>query len=352
MNRVFIPKDVSNYRQALMGLALLGVMSSHWFGFQGISSGTAFRVVSLFAKLVFTEGLLFLSGYGLYYSFSRDTNIGLFYRRRLFRLYIPFFLLSFPLYTYWFLVDNGYTFSYFLQQITTVYFWTHGNYGGMWYVSISLVLYLFFPFFYKYVFSSDKPNGVLVRGGALLVFVIAAEVLLSGISPTYFDTVSIGVTKIPMFLFGMVFGFLEKNNYLSIKRYCYLIASIAVLYLTLSLLKGNNQWLRYACGWSQKLFFIPLVCGLFSITEHVFHSGVVGFFNWFGKYSLELYIIHLHLFMLLDKSSVSSLLSQRWIATIAIGLAIILCVPVNRLISYLIGRIQALSGCNNQGPRE
>ena len=59
----------SKFRQELMGIAILGVCLLHAFGWAGIGDSVISKVVSPFARIAFTDGFLFLSGFGLYYSF-------------------------------------------------------------------------------------------------------------------------------------------------------------------------------------------------------------------------------------------------------------------------------------------
>ena len=337
MKMQFKPNDISQYRQALMGIGILGVMATHWCGFQSITSGIIYNACYVIGKLVFTEGLLFLSGFGLYYSFSKNPEVKQFYQKRMKRLYIPFLILSVPLYVFFLVSDREYSIAFLIEQLSTAYFWIHGNYGGMWYVAISVALYLLFPLFYRFVFSGEEKKGVLVRGIVLLLFVVLVFSILL-VNEAYFQMVAIGVTKIPMFVLGIIYAYFTKSGELSNKMYVYLIISLTAVYFVLSFIK-QNYWAGISVAMVQKLVFMPLICFSFRLIE----SGKLKIvikqpLDWFGKYSLELYILHLHTYMFLLKCGLFESMSIMWKATLAMIVALVLCVPTNKVLSFIINK--------------
>lgn len=335
------PSDISKYRQTLMGIAMVGVMFSHWYGFQSINTGVFFLLSSFLVKLVFTEGLLFLSGFGLYYSFSNNSNIKSFYVKRVHRLFIPFLVLSIPLYTFFLIYKDNYSFVIYIEQLTTVYFWIKGNYGGMWYVAVSLFLYLLLPFAYRYLFYKYELLPIVRRALLLIVGVYVINVILDILFPDYFEKIAIGSTKIPIFFLGVLFGYCVKNKLLSSKIYALLVLSFFVIYLGLSFFKEDNQWISRLCGTTQKLFFMPLICLLFNLLHRsCVVRYIIKIFDWFGKYSLELYILHLHFYMFLSQGFLSDNISIQLQATIPMVVAVVLCVPVNRLIAFVNNTIK------------
>ena len=139
---------LSNYRSALMGIAILGVMFAHAVSWTNNPCHIGI-VLNPFARLVFTEGFLFLSGFGLFYSFQKQSNIKLFYERRVTRLLIPFMVIALPYYLI-FLFSGKHTLWEFVLNETALYYFIYGN-NGMWYISISILLYCLFPFMYKFI---------------------------------------------------------------------------------------------------------------------------------------------------------------------------------------------------------
>lgn len=330
------PSDISKYRQTLMGVAILGVIASHWCGFQSITTGIVYNIFHSIGKLVFTEGLLFLSGFGLYYSFSNNPSVSFFYRKRVKRLYFPFLILSIPLYSFYLYFAEEYDVIMFLEQISTAYFWIHGNYYGMWYVALSVVLYFLFPFIYRFLFGDNHKNRIIVRFLLLMLLIIIALLTLSLVYDEYFKKIDIGVTKVPMFIIGIIFGFYTKNNLLSDKRYLILILISTACYFGLSLVK-QNYWAGVSIPMVLKLVFMPIICLFFNIIDKSWFKRIMIPLDWLGKYSLELYILHLHFYMFFNYSAFESV-PVIWKATLSIMLALFLCVPTNRLLSKIITR--------------
>lgn len=336
---LFKPNDISRFRQALMGIGILGVMATHWCGFQFITSGIIYNICYVIGKLVFTEGLLFLSGFGLYYSFSKNPTVKQFYQKRIKRLYLPFFILSFPLYFFFLVTDEGeYDIAFFVEQLTTSYFWIYGNYGGMWYVAISVALYILFPLFYRFIFFGEEKDGILFRGIALLLIVVLVILSISLINEDYFQEVAIGVTKTPMFVLGIIFAHYTKNGDFSEKKYFCFVVICAAIYVSLSFIK-QNYWAGVSIAMVLKMVFMPLICLFLRLTENGILKKVIKQpLDWFGKYSLELYILHLHTYMFLFKCELFVSMSIIWKATIAMIAAVALCVPTNRLLSTIINK--------------
>ena len=243
----FNTSDISRYRQTLMGVAIFGVMFSHWFGFQSIKSGIPYELSAIVVRLVFTEGFLFLSGFGLYYSFSKNQDIKSFYKRRFIRLYIPFVLLSLPLYLYFLIAREGYGFVDFFSQLTTVYFWFKGNYGGMWYVSLSIMLYLFFPLLYRFIFLKKSTGSVCIRGLCFFIFFYFIIIAIKSLYGDYYGLIKIGFFYYSTHLscFNIHQSFL---SWLLGSAFCWYFSkvvfyAISMLYLQLSC-KGQN-WEEY-----------------------------------------------------------------------------------------------------------
>lgn len=161
---------ISKYRQELMGLAIIQVVLLHCFtlGEYPIPS-----LIAKFISLFFVQGFLLLSGMSMYYSYVKAPYIKNFYKKRLKSLYIPYLLIVLPIYLIIyglgcenqipFYSEGGYMISSsllsFLGKLTTISYWVEGNYNGMWYIASTVLLYLIFPFVYKYVFEKyDTAN--------------------------------------------------------------------------------------------------------------------------------------------------------------------------------------------------
>lgn len=140
----FSLQSVSKCRNLLMGYAILGVLVGHIISFGDVESFGFINAILWLSGLVHTAGFLFLSGFGVFYSLHKRECIWDFYKRRVKRFLLPFLLLALPFYVLVCYV-NGYDLLQYLSYISTVEFWLHGNYHGMWYIAVSLLLYIITP---------------------------------------------------------------------------------------------------------------------------------------------------------------------------------------------------------------
>lgn len=197
---------ISKWREFLMGLGITGVMVGHilkWNNTQGFLA----YLFKPYVGLVFTEGFLLLSGFGLYYSFQKDSNIVSFYVKRIKRLLIPFILISLPFYLEK-AISYGHTAGEFFLNITALHFWFYGN-DGMWYISVSLLLYFLFPIMHAFVFKREKK--VAIRSACLVsVFCVVCAVIYF-LFPSYYKLTGIGLAQMFMFVVGIYMGFLSFN---------------------------------------------------------------------------------------------------------------------------------------------
>ena len=325
--------DISKYRQELMGLAILGVLFSHIVSLGQVTGYIVTFPFKVFDNLVFTQGFLLLSGFGLYYSWTKEHSVWHYFKKRIGRLMIPFWIMSVPFYLYVCAILNN-DYGKFVENILTAYFWLHGN-NGMWYISITVLLYILFPLLYKIIFSKPNPKAVTVR--ALFVFILMEAIngLIYVCAPSYYDMVSIGITQAPIFVIGMLFGYYSSHKYMVSWRTMMWLILVLVVLLGI---KRISPFFHAPMILTLRIVTIMLVCYIFN--KVMFLKNVRGV-KWFGKYTLELYILHLHIYGLILKSHPYGT-NEYWginfefleIST-AVILSLLLCYPVH-WISHLI----------------
>ena len=190
----------SKYRGALMGFAILGVLLGHGLGWAELRDYSWTKPIGLFGRIAFTEGFLFLSGLGLYYSFRKNGDVRAFYVRRWWRMMFPFMLMALPFYLVRLLCGDMTPLKFVLSE-TSLYFWFFGN-NGMWYISVSVLLYAIFPLLYKFMFAHDK--SVMMRSLVVIVVMLTAGGMVYLLLPGYYEMTKIGIMKMPMFPIGML----------------------------------------------------------------------------------------------------------------------------------------------------
>lgn len=187
-----------------MGIAILGVCLLHAFKWAGIGESLIAHAVGPFARIAFTDGFLFLSGFGLYYSFRKNGDLRKFYTKRVNRVLLPYMIMGLPFFLLG-LITGDISVSDFLLKFTSLYFWFYGN-DGMWYISMSLALYFIFPVAFKLLFAQQKELIVVSRSLLIIMTCVFVCFALCNFAPHYYNMLQIGVTKAPMFFIGMLVG--------------------------------------------------------------------------------------------------------------------------------------------------
>lgn len=198
MNMYLDLKQLSTYRQELMGLAMLMVVFHHMPIPQmgeviGYLHGNGGFGVDIF---------LLLSGMGLYYSARKGLDLGTFYRRRLIRIMPVYIVVVGITSLIW-----GDTWQAFLYKVTTIGYWT-GDGCYDWYVPTLVALYLIYPLFHALIHKSAYG----------IWFGLAVVVALW----TLFFCLPHGVDyqmlmRVPVFFLGAVIAKVLINNELTIK---------------------------------------------------------------------------------------------------------------------------------------
>lgn len=311
---------ISLYRSELMGYAILGVLICHIL----LTSHIKIPVIDFCARLVYTQGFLLLSGYGLYYSFSKNNDVLVFYKKRINRVWIPYVIMATPFFLIIIIAENQSVIN-LIGYLSTIAFWLKGNFYGMWYIAVSLFLYTLFPLLYNTMFMGNVPKRIYLRSALVILLFLLIILFLKVIMPHYNMIVGQWLRKMVLFPIGMLFGYLSKynviNNQMVIRFFLFVTVSLIIAhFLSISLLEEYTR-----C-----LFGIFTLCFLFNVIDKVeFLKWINRVMSWLGTYSLELYI--LHLLMRFAIESCTAYPSQ-YIQIFTILLSLIICKPVHDII--------------------
>ena len=100
------------------------------------------------------EVFLFLSGIGLYYSFSKNESLKEFYKKRCLRVLIPYFVFAIVFLILKDIIVLDKSFQYYLFDLFGIQFIRKGE-RLFWYIYLILVLYVAYPLLYK-LFNLSK----------------------------------------------------------------------------------------------------------------------------------------------------------------------------------------------------
>lgn len=203
---------------------------------------------------------LFLSGFGLSYSFEKN-SIWVFYKNRLKRIYPLYFISVCIAYA---LSYNQWSFSTFLANLTTLgYYLDNGVNRFDWYINALITLYILFPLFYFY--SKLKYAGLIIITAAVFVFMHYYPM------PFWYDCL---ISRLPIFLYGIMFSRCYKSSN------CIMLLGI---FLFFPCRIYSSQFL------STNFLVLPLILISLFILPYL-NSTIKGVISFCGKYSLEIYL--------------------------------------------------------------
>lgn len=323
---------ISRYRQELMGFAIIGVLIAHTITLGHFENTIFIKTLNFLAITVFTRGFLFLSGLGQYFSLRNGCNVSVYYKKRYLRLLVPYILIGFPYFVFTDIISDNRIFA-FLGHLSTFSFWYEGNYSGMWYISVTVLLYFLYPFYHEWVYSDN--NKVIYKSGIVLLFLTLVNILLYFFSHSYYEKISIGESVLSMFFMGSLCmylierGFKFKINYL-----------VWVILIGLATKILSSYSLLFDPYFKMLLCFICMIIytKLFETLTSIFPrlmSWILTALKTFGKYTLELYISHMLFYYLLSERLFVSV-DSRIIIIVSIALSLIVAYPLNSLSNRII----------------
>lgn len=194
---------LSSSRLELMGFAALWIIFHHMYelDFSAAHPSTIGNIIfTLFSVIkpagnVGVEIFLICSGFGLYYSFSKNSNILSFYKKRAIRILPAVLIVSSIYYAF---ANIGIR-EYFSSVLLIDYF-TKGK-TDFWYFALLISLYILYPLIHKLV---EKQKDSVVIG--VVVFLIALGFVMAYILKLDLGIRYYAILRVPSFIIGVWFG--------------------------------------------------------------------------------------------------------------------------------------------------
>lgn len=295
--------SISRYRTEIMGFAMLGVICMHisiWCHLSGVSRAIM-RDFSLFA---YTDTFLIMSGMGIYFSVSKRFNTikvnsfysmwGGYFFRRISRVMLPYMILSFPLYCTITVLQHK-PFLFVLENVSTLNLWYEGNPYGMWYIGLIMVLYIIYPLFHTLVYN---PNIRFLSVTLLLGLILCIPLIVINFRE-YHNKVGVAIDVMPSFFIGSILGYYVKQSK-KLNIILWIIATIAFWFLCKKMSGDYYLWPLAVMGVvAQKFAFLPMLVGIFCILHKINEKLLIPI-QFLGHYSLEIYILHLLLYTIIQ----------------------------------------------------
>ena len=276
MNKERFFKDISEYRSAIMGLAIIAIILFHQ------KFVTAFPL-SIFQYYGYwgVDMFLLLSGMGLVNSLHKNP-IRQYYQRRIIRL-APSCVLCGVLKCIIFLL-----LGVFITGTDKLHLnWLSPLGLDLWYIRAILVYYLISPLLYKYLEKSPW-----LTMAAILLFFTVNELFFrihDSNSPTWIPE------RLPIFTIGMLL--VIRKGILSAKT---MALSIGFLMLAIGIVAIYKENIYSTLPWAAHMFALAFgTTGIIRILTFLFKYiplSLLSPIQWIGTISLEIYVIHEFIF--------------------------------------------------------
>jgi peptidoglycan/LPS O-acetylase OafA/YrhL len=278
-----------------MGFAIILVMFCHMdvaLDHNGIVTTFLARTLHFFT--VGVDIFLFLSGVGLYYSYTKkNQSYGEFEKKRLARILPYYFVIGGVTYLLYDIIMNHFTAGKFLSDLLFVTWFRDGS-TRYWYIIAIVVFYLLFPALYRFIHGGRYG---LTKTIFFSIFWWALIEILCDLIPALVPF-RIALSRIPVFVIGVYFGRLSYQKIEIDKRTIVaLLLGGYVLFVALKtpILKPIADYLYYPVRAMLAISIMATVIIVMEIAEKKtpgINSGVVKLLVWFGGLTLELYLLH------------------------------------------------------------
>ncbi len=295
---------------------------------------------------------LFLSGIGLYFSFTKDSHVLSFWKKRLMRVLPSAFLIA----TFYFSLRyvNGRFSSgplYYVLRETFLYFFVKGE-RVFWFISLILLMYLVFPIFYK-IIDKWKAWGMIV----LVAVIVAGTFAVRAIAPGIYSNIEIALCRIPVFIIGIWAGRFVMEKKEIDRRWLWLVLAVAVGMLVLmanynaivkAIVPGYTKEMETMYIFIYRYAACPLGIALVMLDSFICtelrHRGKANllrnFFEFVGMYSMEYYMIYLNINHYLERIYKIGPRQEIMLYFGSFVVSLVLCVLVRKVCDFFMAYMQ------------
>lgn len=278
--------NISRYRGELMGMAMIFIILFHvslpqsdmFFGLRRMGN-------------IGVDMFLFLSGIGLWFSWTKNPSCKHFFKRRYLRIYPTWLVMASLYYIPRFRGGDIMAWIDLIGDITINWdFWLHDELT-FWYIPATMMLYLFAPAYMELIRKHP-----IYRW--LPVVMIMWCILVQYVTPIHniFGHIEIFWSRVPIFFIGINMGEMVRRKDKLDGASIWMIVILFVATLTSSIFLEQNLHGRFPL-YVERMLYIPLTITTILMLNRIFRRTPKWFNNAFkfvGALSLECYLIHIH----------------------------------------------------------
>lgn len=289
MKRPIELSGISRYRGELMGLAMLFVMFFHvWMP----KSNALYGLVR--CGNVGVDMFLFLSGIGLWYSWTKDPSPGRFFKKRYLRVYPAWLVIACLFYIPNYLNTPGGGYSPDIPNLIAniLIGWSFWRIDDLtfWFIPSIMMLYTIAPAYMNLIQRSPSYRWLTALSMLLAVMVQYYPPVHQAVGH-----LEIFFSRIPIFLIGLNCGQMVKEKRTIEGSSIWLIVLTFVMSLAMCI-EFEESWRGRFPLFLERMVYIPLtVSGLLLFAELFRHTPqrVLRVLAFIGTISLEMYLIHI-----------------------------------------------------------
>lgn len=263
-----------------MGIAVLMIILCHAPAY-GVEMPSIIKKTLVYGNLG-VDIFLFLSGIGCYYSLAKDPPLGVWYKKRFNRIFVPYTIIQIPLVLYH-ICKGNFNLIEFLYEFSTLRFWT--EHVGAWYVALLIPLYIVTPILYSVVvkFRHRTIYAMAIITGIILICSIEPYSVIKNNESIIYN-ILVATKRCVSFCLGLYIGPMVANGQkinLSIPT-----GILATVYIM-----GHAFLKKIFVEWC---LVVP-VCFVFIVFLNRFRTQHFCFITWMGIVSLESYLANIYL---------------------------------------------------------
>ncbi|MDY4667588.1 MAG: acyltransferase [Prevotella sp.] len=281
-------QNISRYRGELMGAAMLFVILFH----VGLPREDAFYGLRRIGNIG-VDMFLFLSGVGLWFSWTKRPSLKHFFTRRYLRIYPAWLIIACLFYIPDFLGPRQFS-TNIIDLLGDVLinwdFWLHDELS-FWYIPATMMLYLFAPAYMQLIIKHPVYRW-------LPVVMIMWCILVQYVTPIHAAVGHLEIfwSRVPIFFIGINFGKAVKEKRCMDGASLWLIVLVFVMAFASSVFLEQVRHGQFPL-FIERMLYIPLTVTAILLLNRVFRRTPKWFnatFREVGALSLEAYLIHLH----------------------------------------------------------
>lgn len=339
-------ESLSTYRNVLMGLEILLIIIFHFTEDCRLYDVRYGGWVEWFDIYIHSSGVdmfLLLSGMGLYFSMKKETGQKAFYRKRFEKILIPYVIVAVPAWFWLDLIQEKNGILAFLADVSFVSFFFQEK-RWFWYILMAGICYLIFPYVFRLADQARDTLEEKMRIIVLCLMTTTALVLLELYHHDLYVNISIAVSRFPAFFTGALIGkaVYEKR---SIPRMAVIAMTAGAVAFAGPLGLADKSIIGvYMAAFVNLSLCLLLVMGLDALSRgkrswaRYTERGICRVLGWFGKYTIELYLIHVAVRRIMKTLGFYTY-RLSWEAVMII-ISIVLALVLSRVTGWIQKRIQ------------